>query len=253
MIDFFGTSDAFEKNIEFEYGRNKERYQFLRWGGQGAFDEFKVVPPGTGIVHQVNIEHLARTVMARGGGQAYPRHPRRHRLPHHDGQRPRRAGWGGVGGIEAEAAMLGQPVSMLIPQVLGFKLTGEIPTGVTATDVVLTITEMLRKRGRRRQVRRVLRRRGHRRPAGQPRHHRQHEPEFGSTAAIFPIDDETIRYLTLTGRSAEQIALVEAYAKEQGSGSTRPPSRRSPTPWSSTCRRSSRRSPARSARRTASR
>ncbi|RTL68416.1 MAG: aconitate hydratase [Pseudonocardiaceae bacterium] len=213
MIDFFGTSDAFEKNIEFEYGRNQERYQFLRWG-QGAFDEFKVVPPGTGIVHQVNIEHLARTVMARNG-QAYP-----DTLVGTDSHTTMVNGLGvlgwGVGGIEAEAAMLGQPVSMLIPQVLGFKLSGEIPTGVTATDVVLTITEMLRKQG---VVGKFVEFYG----AGVtavPLANRatigNMSPEFGSTAAIFPIDDETIRYLTLTGRSAEQIALVEAYAKEQG-------------------------------------
>jgi aconitate hydratase len=213
MIDFFGTSDAFEKNIEFEYGRNKERYQFLRWG-QGAFDEFKVVPPGTGIVHQVNIEHLARTVMARGG-QAYP-----DTLVGTDSHTTMVNGLGvlgwGVGGIEAEAAMLGQPVSMLIPKVLGFKLTGEIPPGVTATDVVLTITEILRKQG---VVGKFVEFYG----AGVsavPLANRatigNMSPEFGSTAAIFPIDDETVRYLTLTGRSAEQIALVEAYAKEQG-------------------------------------
>ncbi|ODU02307.1 MAG: aconitate hydratase [Pseudonocardia sp. SCN 72-86] len=213
MIDFFGTADAFEKNIEFEYGRNQERYQFLRWG-QGAFDEFKVVPPGTGIVHQVNIEHLARTVMARNG-QAYP-----DTLVGTDSHTTMVNGLGvlgwGVGGIEAEAAMLGQPVSMLIPKVLGFKLSGEIPAGVTATDVVLTITEMLRKQG---VVGKFVEFYG----AGVsavPLANRatigNMSPEFGSTAAIFPIDDETIRYLTLTGRSAEQIALVEAYAKEQG-------------------------------------
>ncbi|MGD9985300.1 aconitate hydratase AcnA [Pseudonocardia sp.] len=213
MIDFFGTSDAFEKNIEFEYGRNQERYQFLRWG-QGAFDEFKVVPPGTGIVHQVNIEHLARTVMARGG-QAYP-----DTLVGTDSHTTMVNGLGvlgwGVGGIEAEAAMLGQPVSMLIPKVLGFKLSGEIPAGVTATDVVLTITEMLRRQG---VVGKFVEFYG----AGVsavPLANRatigNMSPEFGSTAAIFPIDDETVRYLKLTGRSAEQIALVEAYAKEQG-------------------------------------
>ncbi|MFB9743716.1 aconitate hydratase [Pseudonocardia sulfidoxydans] len=213
MIDFFGTSDAFEKNIEFEYGRNQERYQFLRWG-QGAFDEFKVVPPGTGIVHQVNIEHLARTVMARNG-QAYP-----DTLVGTDSHTTMVNGLGvlgwGVGGIEAEAAMLGQPVSMLIPKVLGFKLSGEIPAGVTATDVVLTITQMLRQQG---VVGKFVEFYG----AGVsavPLANRatigNMSPEFGSTAAIFPIDDETIRYLTLTGRSAEQIALVEAYAKEQG-------------------------------------
>ncbi|BBG02039.1 MULTISPECIES: aconitate hydratase [Pseudonocardia] len=213
MIDFFGTPDAFEKNIEFEYGRNKERYQFLRWG-QGAFDEFKVVPPGTGIVHQVNIENLARVVMPRNG-QAYP-----DTLVGTDSHTTMVNGLGvlgwGVGGIEAEAAMLGQPVSMLIPKVLGFKLTGEIPTGVTATDVVLTITEMLRRKG---VVGKFVEFYG----AGVgavPLANRatigNMSPEFGSTAAIFPIDDETVRYLKLTGRSAEQIALVEGYAKEQG-------------------------------------
>ena len=222
MIDFFGTPDAFERNIEFEYGRNKERYQFLRWG-QGAFDEFKVVPPGTGIVHQVNIEKLARVVMPRDvpagtGGhvrQAYP-----DTLVGTDSHTTMVNGLGvlgwGVGGIEAEAAMLGQPVSMLIPQVLGFKLTGEIPTGVTATDVVLTITEMLRRKG---VVGKFVEFYG----AGVgavPLANRatigNMSPEFGSTAAIFPIDEETVRYLRLTGRSDDQIALVEAYAKEQG-------------------------------------
>ncbi|MEJ8281611.1 aconitate hydratase AcnA [Pseudonocardia spirodelae] len=213
MIDFFGTADAFEKNIEFEYGRNKERYQFLRWG-QGAFDEFKVVPPGTGIVHQVNIENLARVVMPRGG-QAYP-----DTLVGTDSHTTMVNGLGvlgwGVGGIEAEAAMLGQPVSMLIPQVLGFKLSGEIPTGVTATDVVLTITEMLRREG---VVGKFVEFYGEG-VGSVPLANRatigNMSPEFGSTAAIFPIDEETVRYLKLTGRSPEQIALVEAYAKEQG-------------------------------------
>ncbi|MEQ3553601.1 aconitate hydratase AcnA [Pseudonocardia nematodicida] len=213
MIDFFGTADAFEKNIEFEYGRNKERYQFLRWG-QGAFDEFKVVPPGTGIVHQVNIENLARVVMPRNG-QAYP-----DTLVGTDSHTTMVNGLGvlgwGVGGIEAEAAMLGQPVSMLIPKVLGFKLTGEIPTGVTATDVVLTITEMLRRQG---VVGKFVEFYGEG-VGSVPLANRatigNMSPEFGSTAAIFPVDEETVRYLKLTGRSAEQIALVEAYAKEQG-------------------------------------
>ncbi|HEX4358518.1 MAG TPA: aconitate hydratase [Pseudonocardia sp.] len=213
IIDVFGTPDAFERNVEFEYGRNKERYQFLRWG-QGAFDEFKVVPPGTGIVHQVNIEHLARTVMSRGG-QAYP-----DTLVGTDSHTTMVNGLGvlgwGVGGIEAEAAMLGQPVSMLIPRVVGFKLTGEIPSGATATDVVLTITQMLRKHG---VVSKFVEFYGEG-VAAVPLANRatigNMSPEFGSTAAIFPIDDETIRYLTLTGRSKEQIALVEAYAKEQG-------------------------------------
>ncbi|MEV6227297.1 aconitate hydratase AcnA [Saccharopolyspora shandongensis] len=213
IIDVFGRPDAFERNVEFEYGRNKERYQFLRWG-QGAFDEFKVVPPGTGIVHQVNIEHLARTVMSRNG-QAYP-----DSCVGTDSHTTMVNGLGvlgwGVGGIEAEAAMLGQPVSMLIPRVVGFKLTGEIPAGATATDVVLTITEMLRKHG---VVGKFVEFYGSG-VASVPLANRatigNMSPEFGSTAAIFPIDDETVRYLKLTGRPAEQVALVEAYAKEQG-------------------------------------
>ncbi|MFB9728077.1 aconitate hydratase AcnA [Haloechinothrix salitolerans] len=213
IIDVFGRADAFERNVEIEYERNRERYQFLRWG-QGAFNEFKVVPPGTGIVHQVNIEHLARTVMARNG-QAYP-----DSCVGTDSHTTMVNGLGvlgwGVGGIEAEAAMLGQPVSMLIPRVVGFKLSGEIPPGVTATDVVLTITEMLRQHG---VVGKFVEFYGE--SVGQvPLANRatigNMSPEFGSTAAIFPIDDETIRYLKLTGRSDEQVDLVEAYAKEQG-------------------------------------
>ncbi|MGP3977795.1 aconitate hydratase [Streptomyces sp. 8N114] len=213
IADTFGTSDAFKKNVELEYGRNRERYQFLRWG-QTAFDEFKVVPPGTGIVHQVNIEHLARTVMVRNG-QAYP-----DTLVGTDSHTTMVNGLGvlgwGVGGIEAEAAMLGQPVSMLIPRVVGFKLTGELPTGTTATDLVLTITEMLRKHG---VVGKFVEFYGQG-VASVPLANRatigNMSPEFGSTAAIFPIDEETINYLKLTGRSAEQLALVESYAKEQG-------------------------------------
>ncbi|MFE9389133.1 aconitate hydratase AcnA [Streptomyces sp. NPDC006784] len=213
IADTFGTSDAFKKNVELEYGRNRERYQFLRWG-QGAFDEFKVVPPGTGIVHQVNIEHLARTVMVRDG-KAYP-----DTLVGTDSHTTMVNGLGvlgwGVGGIEAEAAMLGQPVSMLIPRVVGFKLTGELPTGTTATDLVLTITEMLRAHG---VVGKFVEFYGQG-VASVPLANRatigNMSPEFGSTAAIFPIDEETINYLRLTGRSADQLALVEAYAKEQG-------------------------------------
>jgi aconitate hydratase len=213
IIDVFGRPDAFERNVDFEYSRNKERYQFLRWG-QGAFDEFKVVPPGTGIVHQVNIEHLARVVMTRGG-QAYP-----DTLVGTDSHTTMVNGLGvlgwGVGGIEAEAAMLGQPVSMLIPKVVGFKLTGEIPPGATATDVVLTITEMLRRQG---VVGKFVEFYGEG-VGAVPLANRatigNMSPEFGSTAAIFPIDDETVRYLKLTGRPAAQIELVEAYAKEQG-------------------------------------
>jgi aconitate hydratase len=213
IIDIFGRPDAFERNVDFEYQRNKERYQFLRWG-QGAFDEFKVVPPGTGIVHQVNIEHLARVVMTRNG-QAYP-----DTLVGTDSHTTMVNGLGvlgwGVGGIEAEAAMLGQPVSMLIPRVVGFKLTGEIPPGATATDVVLTITEMLRRHG---VVGKFVEFYGEG-VGAVPLANRatigNMSPEFGSTAAIFPIDEETLRYLKLTGRSDEQIDLVETYAKEQG-------------------------------------
>jgi aconitate hydratase len=213
IADVFGRQDAFERNVEFEYGRNKERYQFLRWG-QTAFNEFKVVPPGTGIVHQVNIEHLARVVMDRDG-TAYP-----DTVVGTDSHTTMVNGLGvlgwGVGGIEAEAAMLGQPVSMLIPRVAGFKLTGTLPEGTTATDLVLTITQLLRKHG---VVGKFVEFYGdgvtavplaNRATIGNM------SPEFGSTAAIFPIDDETIRYLKLTGRSAEQVALVEAYARAQG-------------------------------------
>ncbi|WP_309234082.1 aconitate hydratase AcnA [Streptomyces lunaelactis] len=213
IADKFGTSDAFAQNVELEYGRNKERYQFLRWG-QTAFDEFKVVPPGTGIVHQVNIEHLARTVMVRGG-QAYP-----DTLVGTDSHTTMVNGLGvlgwGVGGIEAEAAMLGQPVSMLIPRVVGFKLTGELKPGTTATDLVLTITEMLRKHG---VVGKFVEFYGEGVAATSLANRAtigNMSPEFGSTAAIFPIDDETLKYLRLTGRSAQQVALVEAYAKAQG-------------------------------------
>ncbi|MFI5746930.1 aconitate hydratase AcnA [Streptomyces sp. NPDC051644] len=213
IADKFGTKDAFAQNVELEYGRNKERYQFLRWG-QTAFDEFKVVPPGTGIVHQVNIEHLARTVMVRNG-QAYP-----DTLVGTDSHTTMVNGLGvlgwGVGGIEAEAAMLGQPVSMLIPRVVGFKLTGELPAGTTATDLVLTITEMLRKHG---VVGKFVEFYGEGVAATSLANRAtigNMSPEFGSTAAIFPIDDETLKYLRLTGRDEQQVALVEAYAKEQG-------------------------------------
>ncbi|HEY9441277.1 MAG TPA: aconitase family protein, partial [Streptomyces sp.] len=198
IADKFGTKQAFAQNVELEYGRNRERYQFLRWG-QSAFREFKVVPPGTGIVHQVNIEHLARVVFTRPSGsgevvQAYP-----DTLVGTDSHTTMVNGLGvlgwGVGGIEAEAAMLGQPVSMLIPKVVGFKLSGSIPTGVTATDVVLTITQMLRKHG---VVGKFVEFYG----AGVaqvPLANRatigNMSPEFGSTAAIFPIDDVTLDYL----------------------------------------------------------
>ncbi|MDQ1103963.1 aconitate hydratase [Nocardioides zeae] len=217
MADVFGTPEAFERNVEIEYERNRERYQFLRWG-QGAFDDFKVVPPGTGIVHQVNIEHLARTVFTRevdGELLAYP-----DTCVGTDSHTTMVNGIGvvgwGVGGIEAEAAMLGQPVSMLIPRVVGFKLSGELPEGSTATDLVLTITEMVRKHG---VVGKFVEFYG---PgvAALPLANRatigNMSPEFGSTIAVFPIDGETTKYLELTGRPAEQVALVEKYAKEQG-------------------------------------
>ncbi len=213
IADVFGTADSFVRNVEIEYGRNRERYQFLRWG-QTAFDDFKVVPPGTGIVHQVNIEHLARVIFTRNG-QAYP-----DTCVGTDSHTTMVNGLGvvgwGVGGIEAEAAMLGQPVSMLIPRVVGFKLSGAMPEGATATDLVLTITEMLR----------------HHKVVGKfvefygpgvsqvPLANRatigNMSPEYGSTIAVFPIDGKTSEYLKLTGRSEAQIALVETYAKEQG-------------------------------------
>jgi len=217
QIDAFGNAGALERNMEIEYQRNGERYQFLRWG-QTAFDDFKVVPPGTGIVHQVNIEYLARTVMTRevdGVVRAYP-----DTCVGTDSHTTMVNGLGilgwGVGGIEAEAAMLGQPVSMLIPRVVGFKLNGSIPAGATATDVVLTITEMLRKHG---VVGKFVEFYGEG-VAAVPLANRatigNMSPEFGSTAAMFPIDDVTLDYLRLTGRSEENVALVEAYAKEQG-------------------------------------
>jgi aconitate hydratase len=217
VIDVAGSADAFERNVEYEYQRNEERYQFLRWG-QMAFDDFKVVPPGTGIVHQVNIEYLARTVMSRevdGVLQAYP-----DSCVGTDSHTTMVNGLGvlgwGVGGIEAEAAMLGQPVSMLIPKVVGFKLTGQIPMGATATDVVLTITEQLRKHG---VVGKFVEFYGAG-VASVPLANRatigNMSPEFGSTVAIFPIDSVTLDYLRFTGRSEQEIALVEAYSKAQG-------------------------------------
>src|SRR6187431_2582684 len=211
IADVFGTADAFTRNVEIEYSRNHERYQFLRWG-QTAFDDFKVVPPGTGIVHQVNIEHLAKVIYDRtvdGVLRAYP-----DTCVGTDSHTTMVNGLGvlgwGVGGIEAEAAMLGQPVSMLIPKVVGFKLSG-----VTATDVVLTITDMLRKHG---VVGKFVEFYGEG-VASVPLANRatigNMSPEFGSTAAMFPIDSVTIDYLRLTGRDEQQLALVEAYAKEQ--------------------------------------
>src|SRR5215475_1210311 len=213
VADVFGRPDAFDRNVDLEFQRNKERFAFLRWGQQ-AFSQFKVVPPGTGIVHQVNIEHLARVVMTHDGA-AYP-----DTCVGTDSHTTMQNGLGvlgwGVGGIEAEAAMLGQPISMLIPKVVGFGLTGELPDGATATDLVLTITEMLRRHG---VVGKFVEFHGDG-VAAVPVANRatigNMSPEFGSTCAIFPIDQETLTYLRLTGRPADRVALVEAYAKEQG-------------------------------------
>ncbi|HEY5981374.1 MAG TPA: aconitate hydratase, partial [Microlunatus sp.] len=217
IADVFGTADAFSRNVEIEYGRNRERYQFLRWG-QTAFDDFKVVPPGTGIVHQVNIEHLARVIFPRtvdGVTYAYP-----DTCVGTDSHTTMVNGLGvvgwGVGGIEAEAAMLGQPVSMLIPRVVGFKLSGALPEGATATDLVLTITEMLRQH---KVVGKFVEFYGpgvSQVPLANRATIGNMSPEYGSTIAVFPIDSKTTDYLRLTGRSEEQIALVELYAKEQG-------------------------------------
>jgi aconitate hydratase len=220
QVDAFGTRDAFRINADFEFERNQERYAFLRWG-QDAFDNFAVVPPDTGIVHQVNLEYLARVVFTsdetahEGPKQAYP-----DTLVGTDSHTTMINGLGvlgwGVGGIEAEAAMLGQPMSMLIPQVLGFKLSGALPEGATATDLVLTVTQMLRERG---VVGMFVEFFG---PgvAALPLADRatigNMSPEFGSTCAIFPIDAETLRYLEFSGREKERVELVEAYAKEQG-------------------------------------
>ncbi|PYY64555.1 aconitate hydratase [Curtobacterium sp. MCPF17_003] len=217
IADLFGSTDALQRNTDLEYERNGERYQFLRWG-QTAFEDFKVVPPGTGIVHQVNIEYLAKVTYTRdfdGETYAYP-----DTLVGTDSHTTMVNGLGvlgwGVGGIEAEAAMLGQPVSMLIPKVVGFKLSGEIPAGVTATDVVLTITQELRKHG---VVGKFVEFYGEG-VGAVPLANRatigNMSPEFGSTAAIFPVDDVTLDYLRLTGRDEAQIALVEAYSKTQG-------------------------------------
>ena len=218
QVDDYGSADSLKRNTEIEFARNRERYMFLRWG-QTAFSNFKVVPPNTGIVHQVNIERLARVVFQdrRDGmpARAYP-----DTLVGTDSHTTMVNGLGvlgwGVGGIEAEAAMLGQPVTMLIPQVIGFKLTGTLPPGTTATDLVLTVTEILRKKG---VVDKFVEFFGDG-LKGMPLADRatiaNMSPEFGSTCAIFPIDEETIRYLKLTGRADEDVALVEAYARAQG-------------------------------------
>ncbi|HUY84573.1 MAG TPA: aconitate hydratase AcnA, partial [Steroidobacteraceae bacterium] len=217
QVDHYGAADSLQRNNEIEFSRNRERYMFLRWG-QTAFSNFKVVPPNTGIVHQVNIERLARVVFheAHGGmPRAYP-----DTLVGTDSHTTMVnalgvLGWG-VGGIEAEAAMLGQPVTMLIPQVIGFKLNGALPPGTTATDLVLTVTEILRKKG---VVDKFVEFFGDglkNMPLADRATIANMSPEFGSTCAIFPVDEETIRYLRLTGRSDDDVALVEAYARAQG-------------------------------------
>src|SRR5260221_7254650 len=213
QVDVFAMRDAFKRNAEFEFQRNRERYEFLRWG-QEAFDNFVVVPPNTGICHQVNLEYLGRVVESRDG-QAFPV-----TLAGTDSNTTMINGLGvlgwGVGGIEAEAAMLGQPVSMLLPQVVGFKLTGQLREGSTATDLVLVVTQMHRKRG---VVCKFVEFYGsglRALPLADLATIANMAPEYGATCGIFPVDVETIRYLRLTGRPADQIALVEAYCREQG-------------------------------------
>ncbi|HIP79682.1 MAG TPA: aconitate hydratase AcnA, partial [Kiloniellaceae bacterium] len=217
MVDSFGTADAFKKNVEMEFERNGERYAFLRWG-QSAFDNFRVVPPGTGICHQVNLENLAQVVWTKEEGGKTVAYP--DTLVGTDSHTTMVnglsvLGWG-VGGIEAEAAMLGQPVSMLIPEVIGFKLTGAMKEGTTATDLVLTVVQMLRAKG---VVGKFVEFYGpgldHLTLADQATIGNM-APEYGATCGIFPVDEETIRYLSFTGRDPERVALVEAYAKAQG-------------------------------------
>src|SRR5437899_619374 len=213
QVDEFASRLAIERNVELEFERNRERYAFLRWG-QGAFDNVKVVPPNTGIVHQVNLEYLARVVDERGG-VAFP-----DTLVGTDSHTTMVNGLGvlgwGVGGIEAEAAMLGEAISMLVPQVVGFELTGELPEGATATDLVLTVKQILRATG---VVGKFVEYFGHgleRIPLADRATIGNMSPEYGATCGFFPVDAETLRYLRLTGRSEERLALVEAYCKENG-------------------------------------
>jgi aconitate hydratase len=233
MVDSFGSADAFAENVDREFQRNNERYAFLRWG-QSAFDNFRVVPPGTGICHQVNLEYLAQVVWTKdenGETVAYP-----DTLVGTDSHTTMInglavLGWG-VGGIEAEAAMLGQPISMLIPEVVGFKLTGQLPEGATATDLVLTVVQMLRAKG---VVGKFVEFYGdglsHLTLADRATISNM-APEYGATCGFFPIDAETLNYLEFSGREPERIALVEAYAKAQGLWrKTTPPIPSSPTPW----------------------
>ena len=251
VADVFGTPDAFEKNVALEFHRNRERFQFLRWG-QNAFDDFRVVPPGTGIVHQVNIEHLARVVMTNQQNQAYP-----DTCVGTDSHTTMENGLGilgwGVGGIEAEAAMLGQPISMLIPRVVGFRLTGELPAATTATDLVLTITQMLRKHG---VVGKFVEFYGDgvaKVPVANRATIGNMSPEFGSTCAIFPIDQATIEYLHADRpHRAKSSTWSRSTPRRRASGTTRARSRGSPSSSRSTSARSCRASPAPSARRTRS-
>ncbi len=219
QVDAFGTREAFRVNAEREFERNRERYAFLRWG-QGAFDDFSVVPPDTGIVHQVNLEYLARVVFPKQGSGSQPLQAYPDTLVGTDSHTTMINGLGvlgwGVGGIEAEAAMLGQPMSMLIPQVLGVELHGELPEGSTATDLVLTVTELLRERGVVGMFVEFFGRGVAALPIADRATIGNMSPEFGSTCAIFPIDAETVRYMELSGRSREQVELVEAYARTQG-------------------------------------
>ena len=253
MVDVFARPDALAKNVDIEFERNGERYRFLRWG-QDAFDNFRVVPPGTGICHQVNLEYLGQCVWtgeADGKTIAYP-----DTLYGTDSHTTMVNGLGilgwGVGGIEAEAAMLGQPIAMLIPDVIGFRLTGKLPEGATATDLVLTVTQMLRRKG---VVGKFVEFFGpgldelglaDRATVGNM------APEYGATCGFFPVDKVALDYLHLTGRDEHRIALVEAYLKAQGM--FREPARRircSPTRWNSICPPWCRASPARSGRRIA--
>ncbi|GER06168.1 hypothetical protein JCM17843_04780 [Kordiimonadales bacterium JCM 17843] len=217
MVDVFGTDDAFKRNVDMEMKRNKERYEFLRWGQQ-AFDNFRAVPPGTGICHQVNLEYLGKTVWTNeidGTLYAYP--DTVVGTDSHTTMINALAvlGWG-VGGIEAEAAMLGQPISMLIPEVIGFKITGRLPEGATATDLVLTVTQMLRKKG---VVGKFVEFYGDgltHMPVADKATISNMAPEYGATCGFFPIDQSTLDYLDFTGRGDDTVALVEAYAKAQG-------------------------------------
>src|SRR6266516_3482761 len=228
IADVFGRPDAFERNVELEFHRNRERFQFLRWA-RDALRQFRVVPPGTGIVHQVNIEHLARVIMtagptgaagANGANGAEQRSAYPDTCVGTDSHTTMQNGLGilgwGVGGIEAEAAMLGQPVSMLIPRVVGFKLTGEMQAGTTATDLVLTITELLRRHGVVGEFVEFFGEGLQALPLADRATIGNMSPEYGATMGFFPADAETLKYLRFTGRPADQVALVEAYAKEQG-------------------------------------